>query len=691
MWKANSGFSRFSESVDVKGDKGSSLLLVVFLILLLSLLGVAVLGASLGGALRTERSEENVQSLHLAQKGLDEAVAAIYDRFNNRSIDPESLGDELKNFTIRFNEQLNRDMNTGSSGLDAASRPFYQVVSVLCADEGECGSPVGTGSGAYQFALIVTAEAQVDGALRRLQQEIVLDTYPDFLKYAFGSEGMVTVHGAPYFRGNLYAGEGLLLSDTAEYVYLGKLRTQKTQFMYLDPYAGTGSAAQEGSGLLITGDGSNMLYGNGTTYPDDASGYTAVYDRSLAAASGIDADRTHGLGSRIRVEPPQKFVSIDVRSSFLDKVRDSMGALAGKNERTIVESVYSAEGAAGLVAKLKNQYGASYEQLGSPPALTVEEPVLPDILLNTPLPEENAGDGTVPPSSPSEYELAKFNYERELQAYEEAKAVYNLAVADFGVNLRSIGAAGRKGSALVDGPLILNGDLPAIDFAVKGKHNWLIVNGDLELYGAPIGAKPADGEEEQDTRAAGPVKLRGNILVTGNVTLSGQVDVDATMYVLGRTDIRDAALRGLRAEGSAVRKEIVLIGSGPIDMYRVDSFQRVESGYGTGTAADSPVLDAFLYTDSSANLYGVGSAFWMRGGFFSRGNLTLNATMGTTTELEPTSQQGARLGFEDQGSIDKEKARFIIEFNNSVFGSQNVALPRVNRVRLTTGPLKLVD
>ena len=66
------------------------------------MLGVAVLGATLGGAMRTARSEENVQSLHLAQKGIDEAVAAIYDRFNNRSIDPEQLGAQLRSFTAQL-------------------------------------------------------------------------------------------------------------------------------------------------------------------------------------------------------------------------------------------------------------------------------------------------------------------------------------------------------------------------------------------------------------------------------------------------------------------------------------------------------------------------------------------------------------------------------------------------------------
>ncbi|SDS78657.1 hypothetical protein SAMN05444162_2279 [Paenibacillaceae bacterium GAS479] len=725
MWKANSGSKGIAAMRD---DRGSSLLLVVFLILLLSLLGVAVLGASLGGAMRTERSEENVQSLHLAQKGLDEAVAAIYDRFNNRSIDPESLGKQLASFTTQFNKQLVNEEPSGNSNLDAASRPFFQVISVLCADSGQCKSPVGEGSGAYQYALIVTAEAKVDGAIRRMQQEIVLDTYPDFLKYAFGSEGIVTVNGAPYFMGNLYAGQGLHLSDTAQYIYLGKPRTQVTQFMFLDPIAGAANTVPaDSSGWIVTGNGSQLLYGYGANYTDDASGYTALYDNRLAAASGVDKVKTHGLGDRIRIEPPQKFVSIDVKSSFLDKVRDSIGpnadAVTLKETRTVIENVYATSGASGLINRLKGDYAASYDLLGSQPTMAEKEPVLPDILLQSPPTDDGTGDkvsegaesgtsagqpsGTVVPSS-TEYEQAKQEYELKLADYLAKKTVYQLDLEAFGASLSSIGAASRPGSAIVDGPLVLDQQLPAIDFASKGKHNWLIVNGDLELRGAPLNGmsegegatelpggtpegegtvEPMGDTEEGDALASVPLKLRGNILVTGNMTLSGQVDVDATVYVLGRTDIRDAAIHGLSPSQNEPRKELVLIGSGPIDLYRVDSFQPVGSGYGNDNVASSQVLDAFLYTDSSANLYGVGSAFWMKGGFFSKGNLTLNGTMGSTTENGSTG----RLEFQEQlGGIGKERARFIIEYNSSVFASQGAALPRVSKVRLTTGPLKLI-
>lgn len=79
----------------MKSEQGSALVLVMFIVLLLTILGLAVLGATIGGAQRSETRESDVQSLHLAQKGLNEAAAYIQSELKGlqlEDIDPESLG-----------------------------------------------------------------------------------------------------------------------------------------------------------------------------------------------------------------------------------------------------------------------------------------------------------------------------------------------------------------------------------------------------------------------------------------------------------------------------------------------------------------------------------------------------------------------------------------------------------------------
>lgn len=68
----------------LRSERGSALVLVMFIVLLLTILGVTVLSATIGGARRAETRENDVQSLHLAQKSIDEAIAYITANLNKK-------------------------------------------------------------------------------------------------------------------------------------------------------------------------------------------------------------------------------------------------------------------------------------------------------------------------------------------------------------------------------------------------------------------------------------------------------------------------------------------------------------------------------------------------------------------------------------------------------------------------------
>ena len=89
--------------------------------------------------------------------------------------------------------------------------------------------------------------------------------------------------------------------------------------------------------------------------------------RLLPTAEGLEKVKTHEIGDRIKEEPRQKFVSIDVVSSFLDKVRDSIGPAGGEQDRKSLQNAYANGGASSLAALLRMNYGSSYEDLGSVP------------------------------------------------------------------------------------------------------------------------------------------------------------------------------------------------------------------------------------------------------------------------------------------------------------------------------------
>jgi hypothetical protein len=208
--------------------------------------------------------------------------------------------------------------------------------------------------------------------------------------------------------------------------------------------------------------------------------------------------------------------------------------------------------------------------------------------------------------------------------------------------------------------------------------NWFIIDGDLKIT---------------NTNVNDPIQVRANILVTGDVHISGNVEMDSTIFAMGNTVIEDASIEGLNG------RELVLMSKGDILITRVntngpESFKNIVGDQQYDLAFDSDDktigaikrLDAFFYTDSTAELYGVGSIFWIRGGFFSKGDLTINAVRGFAEV-----QNGAIKAEENQASILGKRARFIISYNNDIFDHQAAALPRVKTVQLNRGKRKMLD
>lgn len=326
-------------------------------------------------------------------------------------------------------------------------------------------------------------------------------------------------------------------------------------------------------------------------------------------------------------------MQINVLESFLDKVEEATG-LTGKRSE--------------LKQAIKDNQLGNYLSTTTLDRLPDENPPYTEpVLEDNPTKEE------------------KDKYELECSQYEEQLRIYQNSLLDKDLNNSTI----YNGNLLIDG--IDYKQLKFSDEAKTGnpsnKPKWLIVNGDLEVnnYSPDI------------TKI---LEIQANILVTGNVTIKGQVKFNSTMFVLGETKVEDAVIQGLSS------KELVLISQGDVLINRIDTFtnppkKKVEQ--------DSFYMKAFFYTDSDADLYGVGSIFWLNGGFFAKGNLTVNAVLGGVTEpLDPA----LGFNFENQDADRYNLGhRFQIQYNQDVFTHQQSSLPRVQQVNVTVGPLELVS
>ncbi len=195
--------------------------------------------------------------------------------------------------------------------------------------------------------------------------------------------------------------------------------------------------------------------------------------------------------------------------------------------------------------------------------------------------------------------------------------------------------------------------------------SWLVVHGDLVIF-------PKDKT----------VNLQGNIVVTGNLVIEGNNEeglekeddnllVDSTIYVLGKSDITNTNIKGLD------EKQLVLISQEDILINRINEFKNITD--------DIQKLDAFFYTQKSADLYGVGSLFLINGGIFARDTLTVNAIRQNEIEkkLHSTNNKIDLLQSIKPVSFQKsEQSRFQVEQDLKVLADQIDSLPKVDRFQI---------
>jgi Tfp pilus assembly protein PilX len=614
-------------------ERGSALLLVLFMVLIFSILGLAVLSASIGGATRTETKQKDVQSLHLAEKALNEAAAYIMSDFQSQDgVNIDEVQQRLDDIKVQLNGR------TISTSLDVdvgAARGEIHNISFKKNDKDDSS---------LNYEITIEAEATVNNVTRRLTQVLTLDTFPDSLKYAMGSEGNVLINGSPYIIGDIYAGETLKVKNEAEYLYLGTPLYQSTKFPKLEGNAYVQKSA--------TGDGLNAYYCESVsstfsqTSPqcdtienvgNSNSDYKSISEEEGVGVKTIKDVLTSTDSANIHVKDQSKFAGIEVNEAFVDKMVQAIGkdTAAPDVQRTNVKTA-----------------------MASRDSLT--DYLRPWMEIIEPLPE-------VAPDPADAVAYA---------AYETKKS-----------NLAGLFSSELENSMLYNGNLTIDGGeiFSQLLYTESSKHptklnlnksSWIIVNGDLTINNTSLDKSSID--------------IRANILVTGNLSIHNAVNMDSTIYTLGKTEIVDASIFGLD------KKELVLISKGAIDIYRVNSFRDIKEPFKYNsnepgnppvvTHGDNPpILNAFFYTDSDATIYGVGSVFWVYGGFFAKGNLTVNAIRGKATG------QVESIEMEDQTQIASEnQSRLIIDYNSQIFENQKVGLPRVSKVGLTVGKKKQV-
>ncbi|MEK3750238.1 hypothetical protein NYE25_18710 [Paenibacillus sp. FSL E2-8871] len=572
------------------------MVLVMFIVLLLTILGVTVLSATIGGARRAETRENDVQSLHLAQKSIDEAIAYI----------TADLNQKIQVSSNTTQAQFDQEIEMFLRGLNSNKGAFVTDTSLQGASNEITGITLDGSSTSSKHVVAIKANATVNGVLRTLQQKVVITTFPDFLNYSLGSEGTIYLNGAPYIQGNIYAGNQLKVSQVAKYKHNAELE-KRSLFSLIDGEA----HIQSMNDLLYSRTGD--IFEKVPTIDD-------------ADYSSLD-NRVKTIIEKAKIKKNTTFVQVSVEDSFLDKVAEASGS-AG-NKKLFSEKYYGAAG-----------------------SNSSEEPTARGTRLITSLQQPGGISNLWMPMLEDFKDIATGDTDEEKE--QEKHRLFEEAKLSLKQNLERL-----ERSTIFIGNLKLDGvmlnqirDISKLNSST-GAH-WLIVNGDLTIdsYSTAI--------------------IQSNILVTGNLYIRGKAEFDSTMFVLGKTDIVDATISGIPTVGRG-SKELVLISKGGILINRVEEFKN-----------EATRLRAFFYTDSTAELYGVGSIFSLDGGFFAKGDLIINAVVGKVKK----ETGSANFNFDIQTEV--ESPRFIVNYNEQVFEDQNVGLPRVNQINVHVGPIELL-
>ncbi|AIQ61254.1 hypothetical protein [Paenibacillus borealis] len=613
---------------NIESERGSALVLVMFVVLLLTILGLAVLGATVGGAQRSETRENDVQSLHLAQKGLNEAAAYIQSELQGlklEDIDPQSLGDILGK------------LDDNKSSLKVATELQSTSSGSVDGIEYDDNNDKKIGKQSIQYTITISSKAVVNGVERTLRQQVIIDSYPDFLKYVFGSQKTLRLNGSPILKGNVYAGEKLLVTNTPWYTYLGRRYPEVT----LDFPKVTSNADGSALGEIHVQAMDNIKYKENFQPKESVS--SEDQEDNMTSLPGNETARNdilnkilHVNSSNIKIKEKNKFVQINVEESFFDKL--AQGLTLSKDDST--------------QKTLRNSMRAEYNQstaqlnswiIGRSEVTHIQGmPVAPVKVL----PDAEEADI-------EQYERDLNNYNMKLQQLETLDSTMI-----FNGNLVVDGLAYKKlfyppETSTQNDPK--SGELP----------RWFIVAGNLEINNFTADFLP----------------VRANILVTGNVKIKGNVEFDSTMLVLGETTVEDANIKGIRSSNGSNNeetKELVLISKGKVLINRLHAFAVNEPSV-------EETMEAFFYTDSSGELYGVGSMFHLIGGFFAKDNLTVNAVTGKVVEPDPLT--GGSLVISQTPAPE----RFVIDYKPDIYENQQSSLPRVQTVNVNVGPMQLVN
>jgi hypothetical protein len=697
----------------MKNEKGSSLITVLLVALIFMTIGLAIISASINGALRTEIRETDIDVTYQASNIMEEIIADL--KLAMKKKDPRNPGQDLPE---KYHLSLLKNGGTVDPSFDWTledlreeiiipkylSLPSVESLEITDISEKEPYLINKHFHFTRVWEIKVTVKDTHQAAVKRtMKRNVILSPTPSFLQYAVGSLGEgenkgLEINGSPNILGNVFAND-LKISENAKF-YTTENELKEIPTPYPSIFGDIYSQGKNLKASLSENDFYKQkmpLFKNHSQFVDVNFEATfnqradellqKVTDSNVGYSNNFKHDFDNYVnnlipnnrsGTSIFFPRDDKETSIELSSLSSDEEI----VLESKNNETI------------RLTNTNNTIRTKPLKIrGDVDLSNISKLELPDLMVQGDLTITNYGDLQLPnlmvqgnltimndgdlqlPDLMVQGNLTIMN-DGDLQQFGNLFVTGNVTI-DNVAGYNAIGMLENQTQTVISGNLTIVNEA---DFQINGD---VFVNENTKLV-----------TRDSSFTIRGYVMANGDFFVLGNDDSNKNEDdnfiFDSVIYAMGQSFISSANIFG--ADNND--KQLVLLSNGGLTITRINEFRNFstlsEPADFNGEVTDSAIkpLQAFFYTHQNAELYGVGSLFYIDGGLFAREHLVINAIRGGQAKNEEDLKQMTIDG--NQPTFQSGKySRFNVKYDKKVLLRRIDDLPLVDELQVIPDAIEL--
>lgn len=655
----------------LQNEKGNSLITVLLVSLVFTTLGLSILASTIGGAKRVEIRESETTSTYKALEYIDKITTDLTLYLNTTNPNNLSLNNKLENLINKTRQDdKHQDGNVikcmNIVDLSKSSPELIDKTSSCIDDLSNLRTfdidTTNDFTRAYEIIIVTQNPNDIEGDIERtIRKRIFVSPLPSFLKYAVGSSSEddgkgLLLNGSPNIVGNVFA-NNLTIEEQPNY----QLRD---------------GTIKEGMDSVSTPLPSIVgeIYSSSANILEDLK----------------DADRFY-KGEIPDLGHDSQFVDIN----FLETLNKSANIILADIGLNTIRSTQGV----GFSDDLKNEINS----------LTVN-----DMYTTTNVPRNGI---SAPTSLTSE---SGINLTGSFLMEDKSKPLtfdHDMKIKDGDLVIRSTNFPITINSRLIvdrDLYIVSHNDIDLSNILVGGTLHIINLDGTVTINGSTIAAKTINVETAAKASGDGvtfngdiltgtdlsfrvndtSLKVNKNIVVNRSFNITGNEDdtvdgdheendevvFDSVVYAGGSSFVSNVNILGANNN----EKQLILLTNKELVITRINEFNNFdplsENGLPYLPESNSNIkpLRAFFYTEERAELYGVGSLFYINGGIFAKETLEINAVRGEVNDIDELHSASFQ---------DDKLSRFIVDYNKDVLLQKIDALPVVDHLQLISDEL----